>query len=246
MTDKKIPIAIQLYSLRDVVPGDVPGTLRKVADMGYDGVECAGYYDLDAVTFRKMLDDCGLRCAGSHVGLDALEGDALKETIEVSLTLGSKRLIVPSANLDNVTEVIERLNAAHALVAEEGMSLGFHNHTEEFELVDGVTKFDMIFSGTPSDFLVQLDIGWAVCAGQDVPAILRKYSDRLETVHVKEFDKDDKSAVVGEGSVEWASVFDVLEKETAIEWYVVEQEEFEVGPLESAKGCIDNIRKLGR
>jgi len=246
MSANKIPVAIQLYSLRDVAPKDVPGTLRKVADMGYEGVEFAGYYNLDGATLRNLLDDCKLRCAGTHLGLDALEGDAFEKTVAMNKILGNDRLIVPGADLQNLTQTIARLNAAHARAKACGMRVGFHNHTREFDVENGMTKFDRLFSETPADFLVQLDIGWATCAGQDVPAILRKYSQRLETVHVKEFNPNTSTAVVGEGSVKWPVIFDILEKETAVKWYIVEQERFAVGPIESAKGCLDNIRRMGR
>ena len=246
MSANKIPVAIQLYSLRDVAPKDVPGTLRKVADMGYEGVEFAGYYNLDGATLRNLLDDCKLRCAGTHLGLDTLEGDAFEKTVAMNKILGNDRLIVPGADLQNLTQTIARLNAAHARAKACGMRVGFHNHTREFDVENGMTKFDRLFSETPADFLVQLDIGWATCAGQDVPAILRKYSQRLETVHVKEFNPNTSTAVVGEGSVKWPVIFDILEKETAVKWYIVEQERFAVGPIESAKGCLDNIRRMGR
>ena len=242
----KIPVAIQLYSLRDVAPKDVPGTLRKVAAMGYEGVEFAGYYNLDGKTLRKLLDDCGLRCAGAHVGLDAVEGEAFEKTVELNKILGNDRLIVPWDDMKNAPQTIARLNAAHVRAKARGMRVGYHNHTQEFEIENGMTKFDRIFSETPVDFLVQLDIGWATCAKQDVPAILRKYSKRLEAVHVKEFSAHDPKAVVGEGSVKWPMIFDILEKETAVKWYIVEQEQFAIGPMESAKACLDNIRKMGR
>lgn len=246
MSAKKIPVAIQLYSLRDVAPKDVKGTLRRVADMGYEGVEFAGYYNMAAEELRKMLDDCGLRCAGAHTGFKELSGDALEKTISTNKTLGNDLLIVPWADMSKLPETIDQLNAIYPKVKAHGMRLGYHNHKQEFEPVDGTTKFDRIFSETPKELLVQLDIGWAAAAGQDVPAILRKYSRRIETVHVKEFSADKPTAAVGEGSVNWAKLFDILEKETAIKWYVVEQEKFEIGPMESAKTCIENIRKLGR
>ena len=246
MPKNKIPVAIQLYSLRDVAPKDVPGTLRKVAAMGYEGVEFAGYYYLDGAALRKMLDDCGLRCAGAHAGLEALEGDAFEKTVAMNKILGNDRLIVPGVDLQNLSKTIIRLNAAHVRAKARGMRVGFHNHTHEFDLEDGVTKFDRIFSKTPADFLAQVDIGWAACAGQDVPAILRKYSKRIETVHVKEFSPNNPKADVGEGSVKWPAIFEILEKETSVKWYIVEQEQFAIGPMESAKTCIENIRKLGR
>ena len=246
MPKNKVPVAIQLYSLRDVVPNDVPGALRKLAAMGYEGVEFAGDYGLDAAVLRTMLDDCGLRCAGAHLSLDTLEGDAFEKTVANNKVLGNNYLIVPWIPLNDLQGSIARLNAAHARAKACGMRVGLHNHTEEFEIENGMTKFDHIFSGTPADFLVQLDIGWAAAAMQDVPAILRKYARRVETVHVKEFSPVNPKAAVGEGTVNWPQVFDVLEKATAVKWYIVEQEQYAIGPMESAKTCIDNIRKLGR
>lgn len=229
-----------------MIPGDVPGTLRKIADMGYEGVEFAGYYHLDGATLRGMLDDCGLRCAGAHVGLNALEGDAFEDTVAINKTLGNDRLIVPGHNLSNMSELIDRLNAAHARAKKHGMRLGFHNHTDEFVIEDGVTRFERMLTETPSDFLAQVDIGWATCAKQDVPAFLRKFSDRIETVHVKEHHPDNHVAAVGEGAVKWPALFDILEQETVIKWYIIEQEAYAIGPMESARTCIDNMRKMGR
>lgn len=246
MKGKKVPVAVQLYSLRDVVGKDVPGTLKKVADLGYEGVEFAGYYNLSAAELRKMIDDCGLRCAGSHLGLDSLEGDNFEKTVEINTTLGNNRLIVPGADLDNLSRTIERMNAAYARAKKAGMRVGFHNHTHEFDKYNGTTKFEHIFTETPSDFLVQLDIGWASAALQDVPSILRKYAKRVETVHVKEFSPGKPSAVVGNGDVKWEPIFDILENETSVAWYIVEQEQYDVGPVESVRDCLNNMRKMGR
>ena len=97
MSEKKIPVAIQLYSLRDVIGDDVPGTLEKIAGMGYEGVEFAGYYWFSGEELRAMLDANGLKCAGSHVGLDLLEGDVLEDTVATNKRLGTDRLIIPNA-----------------------------------------------------------------------------------------------------------------------------------------------------
>lgn len=242
----KLPVGIQLYSIRTVINDDVPGTLKQLAEMGYEGVEFAGYYDLSGDELRGMLDDAGLKCAGSHVGMGQLEGDAFEQTVAINKALGTDRMIIPGANLDDLDNTIAKMNEIHARVKEAGMKTGYHNHTKEFELVDGKTKHERIFSETPDDFLVQVDIGWAAAAGQDVAALLKKYSNRIETVHVKEFKPDVPEAVVGEGTVDWPPIMDLIESETSVAWYVVEQEQYEVGPMESAKGCIDNIRKMGR
>jgi sugar phosphate isomerase/epimerase len=242
----KIPVGIQLYSLRTVIDEDVPGVLQRIAGMGYECVEFAGYYGLSGAELADLLQECGLRCAGAHTGMDQLTGDALAETVAINRAVGNDRLIIPGASFADLSGTIAQINAIHAQVKAAGMKLGYHNHTEEFEVVDGKTLFDHIFANTADDFLAQVDIGWAVAAGQDVPALLRQYGDRIETVHVKEFKPDAPAAVVGEGTVDWPALMGIMEDELDVQCYVVEQEQFEVGPLESAQGCIDNIRKMGR
>lgn len=247
MAEKKIPVALQLYSVRDVIADDVGGTLKAVAEMGYEGVEFAGYYGLKPVELRAMLDDCGLVCAGSHTGLYMLTDDTFDETVEMNKALGTDRMIIPAGlPTSNMKAAIEMAMAIYERCRAAGMRTGFHNHTGEFKVVDGVTKLDHLFANTPDDFLVQCDIGWATAAGADVPALLRKYANRLETVHVKEHSENDPTATVGEGVVDWPTIFDILEKETAVQWYIVEQEQFAVNSLASARDCIDSIRKMGR
>ncbi len=244
MSRRDIPVAIQLYSVRTAIADDVPGTLKKLAAMGYQGVETAGFYGLDGPALRAMLDDCGLRCAGAHTGLKTLEGDERAATVAVCQALGTDRLIVPSADMDELDNAIARMKQAYDALKPLGMRTGFHNHTREFELVGDTTKFDKIFSDMPDDFLAQLDIGWATCAGQDVPALLRRHAQRLETVHVKEYHPDKPEAVVGEGRVDWATILPVIERETAVQWYVVEQEQYEKDPLDSAQRCVENLRAI--
>ena len=225
---------------------DVAGNLKQLAAMGYDGVEFAGYYGLEGEQLKAMLDDAGLRCAGAHTGMQQLEGEAFEATVEINRKLDNTRLIIPSANMNELEKTIERMNAIYERAKACGMQTGFHNHTSEFETVDGVTKLDLIFSQTPADFLVQIDIGWATAAEQDVAALLRKYAGRIETVHVKEFNPDNPAAVVGEGQVDWPAVMAQLEAESRIQWYVVEQERYAVGPMDSARKCIENIRAMGK
>lgn len=245
MRSHKIPIAIQLYSVRDVASGDIAGTLNALADMGYEGVEFAGTYGLATSELRKMLDQAGLSCAGAHVPLSELEGETLTETIATYRQLGTERLIIPYADMHKLDDVLPRIKAAQAKAEKQGIQLAFHNHQAEFETKDGITHLDRIFAEMPDNFLLELDIGWATAAKQDVSAIIHKYANRLQTVHVKEFDPDNLASVVGEGSVDWPSILTQLHNESAVEWFVVEQEKFRTNPLDSARGCIDNLRKMG-
>jgi len=134
----KIPIALQLYSVREDCARDLPGTIEAVAKMGYDGVEFAGYYGRNAKELRKLCDNVGLPIVSTHIGLDILLGDELKKTVEFHHILGCKFLIVPglaesrrnsrAAWLDTAklfNEIAEKL-------APEGMRTGYHNHSIEF------------------------------------------------------------------------------------------------------------------
>lgn len=247
MSGKKIPVGLQLWSVRNVIKDNVAAGLKEIADMGYEAVEFAGYYDLKPAELRKMLDDCGLKCAGSHTSLKMLEEDAFDATVEMNKTLGTDMMIIPGGLLktDDMAEAIDKALSIHERCKAVGMRTGFHNHAPEFDLVDGKTKLDHLFENTPDDFIVQCDIGWATVAGADVPAFLRKYADRLETVHVKEYNPDVETAPVGEGIVDWPATFDILERETTCKWYVVEHEKGD-DPMASCRQCIDNIRAMGR
>jgi len=243
---RKIPVGVQLYSLRTVIPGNVKASFLELGKMGYSGVEFAGYYDLPGDVLRGMLDEAGLKCAGVHAGMGALEGAAFDQTVAMCRALGTDRMTMPYDDMKDLTTTIRRLNEAHRKAKACGMRVGYHNHMQEFGKENGVTFWERIASETPADFALQLDIGWATAAGQDVPALLRKYGPRLETVHVKEYSKTNPQAAVGAGDVVWPGIFDIIEKETPVQWYIVEQEQFEKGPMDSVRTGLKNIREMGR
>src|SRR5258708_28756259 len=139
----KIPVGVQLYSVRNELQRDFEGTLKAVAKAGYKGVEFAGYYNRDAKTIRQLLDDLGLKCCGSHTQFPTLLDDNLPMTIEFNKILGNKFLIAPSLPRKYTATKQGWLDAADALnqIADKskanGMRVGYHNHTEEFKPIDG-------------------------------------------------------------------------------------------------------------
>jgi sugar phosphate isomerase/epimerase len=251
---KKIPIALELYSLRDIAGKDVPGTLAAVARMGYEGVEWVGwdnYYGRKAPDLRKMIDQTGLKSAGSHLNLDALTGDALKRTIEFNKILGNKFLIVSSLPRNNMNSVAALIDAAKLLtdlaeqVKDAGMRVGYHCHSLDFKPVADRIPWEVIFANAGPSVVMQLDTGNCLEGGADPVAILKKFPHRATTVHLKEFGGP-KDAVVGEGDVPWKEVFAVCETTGDTEWYIVEQEAFRNSSLESAELCLKNLRKMGK
>ena len=140
---KTIPVGLQLYSVRKDCAEDFPGTVAKVAQMGYDGVEFAGYYDYTAKDLRKLLEDNGLKCCGTHAQWATLQDDQLAATIEYNKTIGNKYLIVPWLDPNTHTtkqawlDTAKKFNELAEKVRPHGMMVGYHNHAHEFKPVDG-------------------------------------------------------------------------------------------------------------
>src|SRR5690349_1572755 len=229
---KKIPIAVQVYSVREIAQKDTAGVLAKIAKIGYHGVEFAGYYGHSAQDIKKILDDNGLRAAGTHIGLETLLGDQLPKTMEFNRTIGNRNLIVPGfaqkyrSSIAAWKETAKTFSDIAAKVKPEGFTVGYHNHNLEFEKVEGELPFDAFFGSSSPDVKVQLDIGHAARAGANIVDVINRYKGRIISVHVKEYSPKNDNAVLGDlGSViPWKNVFKALQSSPGMEWYISEEE----------------------
>ena len=248
----RIPIALQLYSIRHDCEKDLPGTLKAVAKMGYEGVDFAGYYGYDAPTIRAMLDDLGLKAAGCHTGIPTLLGDELQKTVAFNHILGNKYLIVPGLpesyrdSRDAWLRTAEVFNEIAAKLESEGMFTGYHNHHIEFTPLDGELPWDTFFGNTVPEVVMQIDLGNALHGGGDPVAILKRYPGRARTVHLKAYAATNDKALIGEDDVDWAEVFRVCEVDPVTEWYIVEQESYPYSPLESVDRCLQALKAMGK
>jgi len=251
----KIPIALQLYSVREDCAHDLPRTLEAVANMGYDGVEFAGYYGRSADELRNMLDDLGLKVAGTHISINTLIGDELERTIEFNRVLGNRFLIVPSLPEERRKSNAAWLETARLMskIAErlrpEGMRVGYHNHVIEFQPIEGELPWDVFFGATVRDVVMQLDTGNAMHGGvspDEILRILNRYPGRATTVHLKEFSSTNERALIGEGEMKWKEFFSLCETIGGTQWYIVEQESYAYRPLECVRQCIKNLRRMRR
>jgi len=248
----RIPIALQLYSIRHDCEKDLPGTLKAVAKMGYEGVDFAGYYGYDAPTIRAMLDDLGLKAAGCHTGIPTLLGDELQKTVAFNHILGNKYLIVPGLpesyrdSRDAWRRTAEVFNEIAAKLKPEGMFTGYHNHHIEFTPLDGELPWDTFFGNTVPEVVMQIDLGNALHGGADPVAILKRYSGRARTVHLKAYSATNDKALIGEDDVDWTEVFRVCEADPVTEWYIVEQESYPYTPLESVERCLQALKAMGK
>jgi sugar phosphate isomerase/epimerase len=246
---KKIPIGLELYSLRNELPKDFTGTIDAVGKMGYQGVEFAGYYGWDKKPndLRKLLDDNGLKCCGTHTHLDTLEGDNLKKTIELHKTLGNKFLICPSLSAKDAQgwrDLAAKFNDISARAKESDMLVGYHSHAGDFKKYDGKTAWEIFFDNTRPEVVHQIDVGNTLDGGGDPVALIKKYPGRTKTTHLKEHGGAPDTPI-GEGKIDWKTLLETYETVGGTEWYIVEHETSKT-PLQTVKACLDNLHKMGR
>jgi sugar phosphate isomerase/epimerase len=248
----RIPIALQLYSIRDDCANDLPGCIEAVAKMGYDGVEFAGYHGFSAAELAKMVTDNGMKVAGTHIGIDTLLGDEFERSVEFHQALGNKFPIVPglpgeyTCCPDAWKKTAETFNEISAKLKPLGMYTGYHNHHTEFTPMDGQLPWDIFFSNTIQDVVMQLDSGNALMGGADVVPFVERYPGRALTVHLKEYSATNDQALIGEGDVRWAELFELCETIGATQWYIVEQESYAFPPMQCVDLCLKKLRELGK
>jgi sugar phosphate isomerase/epimerase len=244
---KRIPIGLQLYSVRGDCGKDLAGTIEAVGKMGYEAVEFAGYYGKTAQELKKLLDDNGLKCCGTHTGLDTLRGDNLKRTVEFHQALGNRFLIVPG--MGNKTRgdwenAAKEFSDIAAKVAGDGMRVGYHAHGGDFRALDGSTPWDIFYSAADPKVVMQLDAGNCMSGGGDPVAVLKKFPGRATTIHLKEYGGN--TGLIGEGQVKWDQIL-ALCSSGGTEWYIVEQEQYGGGtPLECSRRSLENLKKMIR
>lgn len=245
---KKIPIGMQLYSVRELLKTQFTETIEKIGKLGFKGVEFAGYYDWDKkpAELRKLLDDNGLQCCGTHTALPTLVGDNLKKTIELHKTLGNNRLICPfllAKSPNQWMDLAKQFNDIAAKAKEDGMFVGYHSHQHDFHKLDGKTTWEIFFDNTNPEVIHQIDTGNTLQGGGDPMAMVKKYSGRTKSTHIKEFGGP-AGAAMGEGTIDWKSYFETYESVGGTEWYIIEYEHKE--PLAALKKSIDFMHKMGR
>src|SRR5579863_861375 len=151
-------VALELYTVRDESQRDFAGTLRRVAEMGYPGVEFAGYGGLSEQDMTALLAETGLKVPGTHVGLDALNGEQLDASIGYCRAIHCPLLVLPSLpqayrTLDGIRALAPQLNAIGQRCRDAGIEFGYHNHDFEFASIEGQTLFDQLLARTDPQFV---------------------------------------------------------------------------------------------
>ena len=191
---KKFHVGIQLYGVRKAMEADFEGTLKAIAEMGYEYVEFAGYYGRTADEIKDILNKYGLKCISVHQSIDFYDEDP-KKAVEFLKSFGVKYSVIPwyqrekLAGSDEWEASLSSFIKVAKLLSENGMMLGYHNHDFEFEKHDGKYLHDYIFDGIDKDLIVpELDTCWVHYAGLDPAKKIREFRGRVEIVHLKDFE----------------------------------------------------------
>ena len=268
----KFPIALQLYTVRGNLSSDFEGTLKKVKEMGYDGVEFAGLFGKTAAEVRSICQSIGLIPLSAHVPfVDMINNPSILKTYA---EIGCEYAVIPylteeyRPGKEKFREVIEGARMLGEKANELGLKLAYHNHDFEFEKIDGEYALDILYKEVPSSLLqTQLDTCWVNVGGENPVDYIRKYAGRTELIHLKDFvgrksenmyaligiDEDQKKDTmgqfefrpVGSGVQNFPAILRAAE-EAGTKWVIVEQDKpcLNMSPMECAKASIDYLKIL--
>lgn len=237
-----LPLGMQLYSVREMLPKDYEGTLKQVGALGYKEVEAAGFYDHTPEEVKAAMQAAGLSCVSAHYPLGELK-PKLDEIIAYGNALGLQYIVCSSPmhqqpgsgrapfTLDDWKWNADQFNQIGVKIKAAGMSFAYHNHTPSFTPIDGTLPWEMLVKTTdPATVSFEMDCGWVIVAGQDPVPFLKKYGKRIVMLHIKDFkDKKPPSVALGTGDIDYRPIF-AAAKHARIRHVFVEQEE-SVGPM---------------
>ncbi|NGP46539.1 sugar phosphate isomerase/epimerase [Bacillaceae bacterium SIJ1] len=247
-------IGVQLYSVWPYCEKNYVGTVERLTELGYDGIQFfANFYHTEAKDITQTIAEKGVTPAGSHVSLPDLTGDALQKTFEFHHTLGNDLLICPALpkewreTADDYRRAAEQFNHIGQQCKDQGFRFGYHNHDFEFEQMDGETGFDLIFQNTdPALVKVEIDCYWAAYAGVDPLSLLSIYKERCISLHIKDMKSVAGKKVNTEIGTGELNIKQIVEegKKYGVQWFTVEQEEFDIDPFESLQISAKHLREI--
>lgn len=218
-------IGAQLYTVRDLMAEDFEGTIERVAEIGYDEVEFAGYFDHTPEEVRAVIDRVGITAPAVHVGIDMLRSD-LASVLDAAVTVGHEFVVCPylaenERTLDHYRRHADFFNEVGETCRAAGVQLAYHNHEFEFIETDGVIPYEFLLDETDPELVaMELDLYWVEKAGHDALAWFASYPGRFPLCHVKDMAENEDMTVVGSGTIDFAATFAANEEAGLRHWFV--------------------------
>jgi sugar phosphate isomerase/epimerase len=262
------PIGLQLYSVKDVIEGDLKGVLQQLSAIGYKEVESypgkkGHYFGYSPTEFKAMLNDLGLELVSSHFGSGSRNGKSgswqqatmlqnFNQLVEKAAQTGQKYLTCSSLDgslrktPDDLKRTADLFNKTGETCKKAGLQFAYHNHAFEFEKVGNAMLYDYLLENTDHELVkYELDMFWVVAGGHDPVTYLNKHPNRFPLGHVKDMDKGDKTkqTEVGAGSINYAEILKVA-KDKGMQHFFVEQENFTRPSIESMRMNYDYMAKV--
>ena len=249
-------LSVQLWSIKDDVAKDFEGTLKKLADMGFQGVEFAGNfgpYAEDPKGLKKFLNKLGLKASGAHVGFDKFSDENFDKTVAFYKAIDCHYLIIPmdhrAFTQEGAKEVAADLEQVQAKLKPHGMHTGYHNHKGEMLGKEGKTPWDVIGTGTSSEVILQQDVGWTEVAGKDPIDFIKAYPGRTITTHYKAAAPEEgnkENPIIGKDTTDWEALIVANRTVGGTLWLVVEQEVYPEGmtPMQSVEASLKGLQKV--
>jgi sugar phosphate isomerase/epimerase len=252
--NKQIPIGLELYSVRDELAKDLPGTVSAVAKMGYQCVEFfSPYYSWTpdyAKTVRKELDDLGVRCYSTHNDRQSFTDSGIQKAIDLNKILGTQYIVLAHPGMEPRTAdgwkaISDLLNKANSKMSESGLHAGYHNHDAEWHPVDGQRPMDILAANTDKSIMLQFDVGTCLEAGADPVAWINQNPGRIRSMHLKDWSSQNGYKVLfGEGVAPWKQLLAAAESVGGAQYYLIEQEGSRYPEIETAHRCLEAYRQM--
>lgn len=217
-------IGLQLFTIRDTYrnANEFKECLKKVKELGYDGVEFRGYAGMAAEELKAFLDDLGLEAISSHHSLDELEFK-LDEMVQYNKALGCKYMVcakAPTGNREEVDHAVKVMSAAKKTVADNGMELLYHNHSHEFKKLEN-GSLPLVLIGESCN--LELDTYWVFYAGVEPCSFIREHADNISLIHLKDGNFEGVPCAIGEGYNNIKGISEMSQR-IGMEWLIVEND----------------------
>ncbi|MES2732066.1 MAG: sugar phosphate isomerase/epimerase [Bacteroidota bacterium] len=257
-------VGVQLYTLRNEIPTDLDGTLKKVAAIGYKEVELFGYTDgkffgKSPKEFKSLLQSLGLSVPSGHYGTGNTNPDSKgtltndwSRAVDDAAEIGQQYMVCAylapqeRTTLDDYKRHADLFNKSAEVCKKNGIQFCYHNHDFEFVTLEGKTPYDLLLKNTDAKLVqMELDLYWITFAGKDPVKLFQENPGRFPMWHVKDMEKSAERsfAEVGTGSIDFQRIFDA-QKTAGLKHFFVEQDKCNRPPLESIKMSFENLKKI--